>query len=104
MNQLDVLRQENYIDQDGRDIPVSHHDIEFSHVSFGYDERQVIKDVTFRIPEKTSTAIVGPSGSGKTTLINLLARFYDVDKGSISVGGHDVREFTCDSLLSNTRI
>ena len=55
----------------------------------------------FTIPEKTSTAIVGPSGSGKTTICSLLARFYDPQSGSISVGGHDLREFTCDSLLSN---
>lgn len=61
----------------------------------------MLKNVTFRIPQHTSTAIVGPSGSGKTTIVNLLARFYDVDAGSISLGGRDVREFTCDSLLSN---
>ena len=63
--------------------------------------RTVLKDVSFTIPEKTSTAIVGPSGSGKTTICNLIARFYDVQAGSICVGGHDVREFTCDSLLKN---
>ena len=57
--------------------------------------------MSFTIPEKTSTAIVGPSGSGKTTICSLLARFYDPQSGSISVGGHDLREFTCDSLLSN---
>ena len=61
----------------------------------------MLKDVSFTIPEKTSTAIVGPSGSGKTTICNLIARFYDVQVGSIRVGGHDVREFTCDSLLKN---
>ena len=101
MNQIDVLREENFIDEDGKHIPLKHYDIAFNHVDFGYDERQVLHDVSFTIPEKTSTAIVGPSGSGKTTLVSLLARFYDVNAGSISVGGHDVREFTCDSLLSN---
>ena len=73
----------------------------FRNVDFGYDSRQILKDVSFTIPEKTSTAIVGPSGSGKTTICNLIARFYDVNSGSITVGGHDVREFTCDSLLKN---
>ena len=57
--------------------------------------------MSLQIPQGTSTAIVGPSGSGKTTLVNLLARFYDVTGGSISLGGHDVRAFTCDSLLRN---
>ena len=101
MNQLDALRSENFIDSDGTDVPLSHYDITFDHVNFGYDSRQVLKDVSFTIPEQTSTAIVGPSGSGKTTICSLLARFYDPQSGSISVGGHDLKEFTCDSLLSN---
>lgn len=67
MDQLDALRGEHLIDAGGKDIPLEHYDIEFSHVSFGYDSRQVLNDVSFTIPEKTSTAIVGPSGSGKTT-------------------------------------
>lgn len=101
MNQLDALQSNHYIDQNGKDIVLCNHDIAFSHVDFGYDERKILKDVSFIIPEKTMTAIVGPSGSGKTTICNLLARFYDVNGGSITVGGHDVKEFTCDSLLSN---
>ena len=101
MDQLDALKSESYIDADGRDISLDHYDIEFKNVDFGYDSRTVLKNVSFRIPEKTSTAIVGRSGSGKTTICSLLARFYDPQTGSISVGGHDLREFTCDSLLSN---
>ena len=101
MDQLDALRGEHLIDADGKDIPLTHYDIEFRHVDFGYDSRQILKDVSFTIPEKTSAAIVGPSGSGKTTICSLLARFYDPQKGSISVGGHNLKELTCDSLLSN---
>ena len=101
MNQLDALRGEHLIDANGRDIPLEHFDIEFEHVDFGYDSRQVLRDVSFTIPEHTSTAIVGPSGSGKTTICSLLARFYDPQHGSVRVGGHDLREMTCDSLLSN---
>lgn len=101
MNQLEALQSENFIDADGKDIPLSHYDIAFRNVNFGYDTRQVLKNVSFTIPERTSTAIVGPSGSGKTTICSLLARFYDPQSGSITVGGHDLREFTCDSLLSN---
>lgn len=101
MDQLDALKSESFIDADGRDISLDHYDIEFKNVDFGYDSRTVLKNVSFKIPEKTSTAIVGPSGSGKTTICSLLARFYDPQAESITVGGHDLREFTCDSLLSN---
>lgn len=101
MNQLDALQGGNYIDLNGKEISLDRYDIEFRHVDFGYDERTVLKNVSFTIPEKTSTAIIGPSGSGKTTICNLIARFYDVNNGSILIGGRDVREFTCDSLLKN---
>ena len=101
MDELDALKEDHFMDENGRDIALTNHDIAFSHVDFGYDERKILKDVSFTIPEKTSTAIVGPSGSGKTTICSLLARFYDVNDGSITVGGVDVREMTCESLLSN---
>ena len=101
MDQLDALKGENFIDTDGRDIRLSNYNIEFRNVDFGYDSRKILKNVSFSIPEKTSTAIVGPSGSGKTTICSLIARFYDPQSGSITVGGHDLHGFTCDSLLSN---
>lgn len=102
MNQLDALKAENFIDSNGSDIKLTHYDIEFKDVNFGYDSnRPILKNISFKIPEKTSTAIVGPSGSGKTTICSLTARFYDPQSGSITLGGHDLREFTCDSLLSN---
>lgn len=101
MDQLDALKGERLIDAGGREIALTHHDIVLNNVNFAYDSRQVLKNVSFTIPEKTSTAIVGPSGSGKTTLCSLIARFYDPQSGSISMGDHDLREFTCDSLLSN---
>lgn len=68
MDQLDALRGEHFIDADGHDVKLGRYDIRFDHVDFGYDERKILKDVSFTIPEKTSTAIVGPSGSGKTTI------------------------------------
>ena len=101
MDQLDALKGGSFIDKDGRDVKLERYDIAFQNVDFGYDERQVLKNVSFTIPEGSSTAIVGPSGSGKTTLCSLLARFYDPQGGSITLGGHDLREFTCDSLLRN---
>ena len=105
MDQIEALSPGNYIDEDGKDISLSRYDIHFEQVRFSYDKgnekRNVIKDVSFKAHEGTTTAIVGPSGSGKTTLCRLLARFYDVSGGRITLGGHNLKEFTCDSLLSN---
>ena len=105
LEHLDELTKESFIDADGQQIEIAHYDIEFQNVDFSYGEgkerRQVLHNVNLKIPEHTVTAIVGPSGSGKSTICNLIARFYDADSGSVRVGGHDVKEFTCDSLLSN---
>lgn len=76
-------------------------DITFDHVDFSYGERKIIQDVSFTVPEGTTTAIVGPSGSGKTTLTSLMARFWDVDSGSVKLGGIDVKDYALDSLMSN---
>ena len=81
-------------------VPKSH-DISFDHVDFSYGDRKIIDDVSFTIPEGTTTAIVGPSGSGKTTLTSLMARFWDVNKGSVKLGGIDVKDYSLDSLMSN---
>ena len=101
MDQLEALQEDHFLDENGKDITPESFDIVLDHVDFGYDERQILKDISLTIPEKTSTALVGPSGSGKTTLINLIARFYDVKGGRITLGGRDIREYTCDSLLRN---
>lgn len=74
--------------------------IAFDGVSFGYRPNDpVLTDITFTVPPGTTTAIVGPSGAGKTTLLRLVARFYDVDSGSVSVGEHDVRDQPSATLL-----
>lgn len=99
MDQLDKLRENHFIDSDGKDIQLQHFDIAFDHVDFGYDSRQVLHDVSLTIPDKTTTAIVGPSGSGKSTLCSLMARFWDVDSGSVKIGGVDVRDYTLESLM-----
>ena len=105
MDQIEALSPNNYIDEDGKVISLSRYDIHFEQVRFSYDKgnekRNVIENVSFKAHEGTTTAIVGPSGSGKTTLCRLLARFYDVNGGRITLGGHNLKEFTCDSLLSN---
>ena len=101
MDKLEALENAEYIDQDGTDIKPTSYDIEFKDVSFGYDDRTILHDLNFTIPQNATTAIVGPSGGGKTTLCNLIARFYDVNSGTITLGGTDIRAFTCDSLLRN---
>ena len=76
-------------------------DIEVSDVTFGYDDRRVLDGVSLSIPSGSSCAIVGPSGSGKTTLVRLIERFWDVDSGTVTLGGRDVRDYKVDSLLQN---
>ncbi len=89
------------MDEGGKSITPTKHDIEFEDVSFAYEKRLVLNNLSFKIPEKTMTAIVGPSGSGKTTLCNLIARFWDADTGKVFIGEHNVKEYTLNSLLAN---
>ena len=80
-------------------------EVEFSHVDFSYDgERQILKDVNFRLDPGKSIAIVGPSGSGKSTIINLIPRLYDVNSGSVTFDGVDVRELDLEYLRKNVGI
>ena len=73
--------------------------VTFSHVRFGYDPKQVvIKDFSDDVKPGQKIAIVGPTGAGKTTIVKLLMRFYDVDSGSISLDGHDIRDFNRHNL------
>lgn len=76
------------------------HDIVLDHVSFDYhDDKEILHDVSLSIPAGRMTALVGPSGSGKSTLCSLMARFWDVDSGSVKIGGVDVRDYTLESLM-----
>lgn len=92
------------LDENGTDLIPAQYDIEVQNVSFGYGNKEVLTDISFTVPGGSSCAIVGPSGSGKTTLCSLIARFWDVNSGQIKLGGHDVREYTSDSLLRNFSI
>ena len=89
------------MDLTGEEITPEARNISSDNIEFSYDKRKIIQGITLDIPEKTTTAIVGPSGGGKTTLVNLLARFWDVDAGQVSLGGHDVKEYDYDSLMQN---
>ncbi|MEX2785242.1 ABC transporter ATP-binding protein [Streptococcus sp. H49] len=87
------------MDISGRDLPVQKTDIRLRNVDFSYGGRKIIDNLSLDIPEQTTTAIVGPSGSGKTTLCNLMARFWDTESGSVSLGGINVKDYSYDSLI-----
>ena len=89
------------MDITGEEIRPENRNLHAQDVEFSYEKRKVIDGVTMHIPEKTTTAIVGPSGGGKTTLVNLLARFWDTDAGTVTLGGRDVRDYDMDSLMEN---
>ena len=89
------------MDISGADLTPAHRDIHAENISFSYDKKQIINGISLDIPEKTTTAIVGPSGGGKSTLCQLLSRFWDVDHGEVALGGHNVREYSMDSLMKN---
>lgn len=96
-NRMDEIPQ---MDEKGSDITPEHHEIAFHDVHFSYEKKEILKGINLTIPDKTTAAFIGPSGSGKTTLCNLIARFWDVDGGSITVGGRDVRDYTLEALMN----
>ena len=101
LNRMEKVMNIPVMDEGAKKIEPANCDIELKNVSFGYDSRPIIKKISLKIPQGTSTAIVGYSGSGKTTLCNLITRFWDVDSGEVLFGGHNVKEYACDDLLSN---
>lgn len=89
------------MDIDGKDVKPENFDIDVESVTFSYEEKTIIDNLSVHIPAKTTTAIVGPSGGGKTTLCHLIARFWDVDSGEVKLGGKNVKEYSMDSLMKN---
>ena len=89
------------MDIGGREIQPKNEDIRLNHVSFSYGSRKIIDDVSLSIPQGTTTAFVGPSGGGKSTLCRLIARFWDVDAGDITLGGINVKDYSMNSLMAN---
>ena len=89
------------MDISGETIEPAVRDITAQDIAFSYEKRKIIDGISLHIPEKTTTAIVGPSGGGKTSLVNLLARFWDVDGGTVMLGGRNVKDYDMDSLMAN---
>lgn len=101
MDKINKVFETPVMDIDGKAIKPESCTIKGENVDFRYENKKVIDDVSFVIPEGTTTAIVGPSGGGKTTLTSLISRFWDVNSGKITLGNMDVRDYTLDSLLAN---
>ena len=89
------------MDIDGENITPANRDISLENVSFAYENRKIIDNVSLDIKENTTTAIVGPSGGGKTTITSLIARFWDVNEGRVTLGGRNVKDYSFDSLMEN---
>lgn len=100
-DKVDLL---SVMDENGKDQEPEDHSISIDNISFAYDQNEILNDVSLDIPENTMTAFVGSSGAGKTTLAMLIARFWDVDRGSISIGGRDIRDYTLESLMSQISV
>lgn len=95
----------DYPEQSGKEnVELSQFDVTFDHVSFGYNREEVIHDVSFTAKQGEITALVGPSGCGKSTLCKLAARFWDVQHGSVSVGGVNINDIAPETLLKNFSI
>lgn len=101
LNRLEYISDIPSLDEGGKEISLNSYDIELKDVCFGYGEREILKNINLQIKSNSSLAIVGASGSGKTTLCNLIARFWDVKKGEVLIGGYNVKDFTSESLLKN---
>lgn len=101
LDRYDEVMNLPVLDENSKYIKLNKFDIEFKNVTFAYEKRNIIKDMSFTVSEKSMTALVGKSGCGKSTITSLIARFWDVQKGQVIVGGVDVKDMSCESLLEN---
>ena len=100
MDKANSIDDTPVMDIDGAELTPADTSVEFQDVSFAYGDRTILDHVSLTVPSGSITAVVGPSGGGKTTLCNLIARFWDVEGGRVTIGGRDVREYTLESLMN----
>ena len=100
VQQIDKILEARVLPETHTPQEPSHYDIRFDKVSFAYDgEHYVLNDINFTAKEGSITALVGPSGAGKSTVGQLLSRFWDIQEGSISIGGVDIRQLSTEKLM-----
>jgi len=90
---------EKEIADTGKINKLNNYNLEFKNVSFGYDDKPILKNINFTVKQGTITALVGASGAGKTTVGRLVPRFWDVDKGEIKLGGVNIKEINSETLM-----
>ncbi len=101
LNRYEKAMSTEKIRDEGTVSKLDRFDIEFSQVSFSYDKKEILHNMSFIAKEKSLTALVGKSGCGKTTVTSLIARFWDVNKGGIFIGGKNIKDISFASLMEN---
>jgi len=101
VKRIDSVFYEDEVESEQSEIMPKNHDIEFKNVVFAYEDKNVLKNISFTAEGGTITALVGPSGAGKTTIGYLLARFWDPNKGVICLGGVDIKKIGLDVFMEN---
>ncbi len=101
LDRYEKLMEEKVLEDYNKKVELNNFDVEFENVSFAYEKENVLNNISFKAEEKSMTALVGSSGCGKTTIANLIARFWDVEKGTIKIRGVDIKEMEMECLLKN---
>lgn len=101
LNRYENAMSTEKIRDEGTVSKIDRFDIEFNQVSFSYDKKEILHNMSFIAKEKSLTALVGKSGCGKTTVTSLIARFWDVNKGKIFIGGKDIKDISFANLMEN---
>lgn len=103
MDRIEALFAEKQLDDSGTQMLTDSNapEIEYRNVTFAYDQKDVLKDVSFKADKGTMTALVGPSGGGKSTIASLLTRFWDIQSGEILLRGTDIRKIPLATLMNN---
>lgn len=104
IDRINKLLETTPLADGGKTDTIREYSIEFRNVDFSYNEKQVLNNVSFKLPSHSLTAFVGPSGSGKTTITRLIARFWDVNRGEILLGNINIKNYSQEYLLSQISI